>query len=196
MADVAGLPVIDAEDPGRCASVTVALLWLEVGLEDGRGEPSLLRLVGRERPVEELRLLATELPRVSPGGACTLHLLFTLSDLFIMALCTKPPIPFVGEAGRSNLSGEIRPCEGDIARPRGSDDESIFGASNLWALDDGIGDPKFPERLPITSELLEPLPKVTLLLEGDRSRESSCGFCDRELSRDIPGICTLEEFSP
>lgn len=44
-------------------------------------------------------LLATESPRLSPGAACTLHLLFTLSDRFIIALSTKPPRPFVGDGG-------------------------------------------------------------------------------------------------
>lgn len=44
--------------------------------------------------------LATESPRFSPALACTLHLLLTLSDLFIIALCTKPPRPLVGDGGR------------------------------------------------------------------------------------------------
>lgn len=35
-----------------------------------------------------------------------------------MALCTKPPSPFVGEAGRSMRSPVTRPCEGDIASVR------------------------------------------------------------------------------
>ena len=46
-----------------------------------------------------LLLLAIESPRLSPGAACTLHLLLTLSDRFIMALSTKPPRPLVGEGG-------------------------------------------------------------------------------------------------
>lgn len=41
-----------------------------------------------------------ESPRFKPALACTLHLLLTLSDLFIIALWTKPPRPLVGEAGR------------------------------------------------------------------------------------------------
>lgn len=64
-----------------------------------------------------------------------------------MALCTKPPMPFVGDAGRSSLSGEIRPCEGDIARARPSDLGSELGGSNLWALVKGTGDPIPPETL-------------------------------------------------
>lgn len=82
-----------------------------------------------------LRLLVTESPLLRPGGDCTLHLLFTLSDLFIIALCTKPPMPFVGDAGRSNLSGEIRPCDGDILTS-----ESKLGGSSLCALVNGTGE--------------------------------------------------------
>lgn len=53
------------------------------------------------------RLLRFEVfPRCSPG-VVTLHLL-TLSVRFIIALWTKPPIPFVGEAGRV---GEVWPDE-------------------------------------------------------------------------------------
>ena len=51
------------------------------------------------------RLDATESARAKPGGDATLHL-FTLSDRFIMALCTNPPIPLVGEAERV---GDVRP---------------------------------------------------------------------------------------
>jgi len=43
------------------------------------------------------RLLAVEPARCKPGAAVALHLLLTLSDLFIIALCTNPPIPFVGD---------------------------------------------------------------------------------------------------
>jgi hypothetical protein len=46
-----------------------------------------------------LLLLATESPRLSPVAACTLHLLLTLSDRFIIALSTKPPRPLVGDGG-------------------------------------------------------------------------------------------------
>lgn len=37
-----------------------------------------------------------------------------LSDRFIIALCTNPPMPFVGEPDRSALDGEVRPDVGDI----------------------------------------------------------------------------------
>lgn len=52
-----------------------------------------------------LRLEATESARAILGGLATLHRL-TLSDLFIMALWTKPPMPFVGDVDRK---GEVRP---------------------------------------------------------------------------------------
>lgn len=45
--------------------------------------------------------------------------MFMLSERFIMALCTKPPIPFVGEAGRS-LAELRRACEDDIVGVRPS----------------------------------------------------------------------------
>ncbi len=113
--------------------MTVALLWLEVGRELGLGEFSRLRLTGLAVVLllvsTLLRLLVTELPLVRPGGDCTLHRLLTLSDLFIIALCTKPPMPFVGDGGLSSRSGEIRPWEGDIARLRLSDLESRGGSS-------------------------------------------------------------------
>jgi hypothetical protein len=47
---------------------------------------------------------ATESPRFRPGAACVLHLLLTLSDRFIIALCTNPPKPFVGEGGLSDIA--------------------------------------------------------------------------------------------
>jgi hypothetical protein len=206
--DVVVLLLIELDVPGRWPSVIVALLWLEVDLEDGRGELSLLRLLGPDILAEAfttllsgrgvlgvllLRLLATELPRLTPEGDCTLHLLLTLSDLFIMALCTNPPIPFVGDTGLPNLSGEIRPWEGDIAKPRISDVESKFGATKFWALDSGIGDPIFLEGFSTASELLEPCSKVIFLLDG--SIRSFSGFSARETSWDIPGICTLLEFN-
>jgi hypothetical protein len=43
------------------------------------------------------------------------HLLETLSLRLSMALWTKPPMPLVGDAGRS---GDILPCVGDMARAR------------------------------------------------------------------------------
>jgi hypothetical protein len=87
-------------------------------------ELSLLKLLGLESPLEMEpyplmlplpRLLKVEFVLLMPCGVCVLHRLFTLSLRFIIALCTKPPMPFVGEGARS---GEILPCVGDIARPR------------------------------------------------------------------------------
>lgn len=90
-------------------------------------------------------------------GDWALQRLFILSDLFIIALCTKPPIPFVAEKGRSDLSGEMRPCEGDIANPRVSVKESELGGSSLWASVIGRGEP-----IPVLEfpwyDMREPLP--------------------------------------
>ena len=131
-------------------------------------------------------MLATESPLLKPEGDCTLHLLFTLSDLFIIALCTKPPMPFVGDAGRSSLSGEIRPCDGDILTS-----EFKLGGSSRCA---------FVSR---TEELLPPdaegvdwyasltlLPNDALLFDGEDilSTGSSTVFSGCEFSRAIPGI--------
>lgn len=55
-----------------------------------------------------------EFDRVNPCGICALHLFDTLSDLLIMALCTKPPIPFVGEVERLR-SGDKRRWLGEDA---------------------------------------------------------------------------------
>lgn len=118
----------------------------------------------------------------------------TLSDRFIIALCTNPPIPFVGDAGRepglSKRSGEMRPCDGDIAKPRDSS-MSLFGGSNLCALVKGTGEPM--------TEPLEPFPSPKVPLEGDeiRSMGSSDPCCvGLVVSRDIPGICTRAELNP
>ena len=112
------------------------LLWLEVGLEFTEGVVSRLVLflefvkgvtpaMGTLPPSGPPRAFDTELPLLSPGPACALHLLFTLSDLFIIALCTNPPRPFVGEVGRSLRSGDMRPCEGDIAIARPVEEASL-----------------------------------------------------------------------
>lgn len=137
-----------------------------------------------------LRLLATELPRVRPGGDCTLHRLLTLSDRFIIALCTNPPIPFVGDGGRSRRSGDILPCEGDIANARASDLASP-GGSNVCAGVSGRGEPMLLFRFP---DPLDPLPYALLFLDGEDDRSaSSCKLSGCDRSRDIPGICTREE---
>jgi hypothetical protein len=132
------------------------------------------------------RLLTVELPRVKPPGDCTLHLLFTLSDLFIIALWTNPPIPLVGDIGRSILSGEMRPWEGDIARLRVETGWSILpsdadidpGWGNRCALVAGIGDTN-PVRL-----VVEPYALLCVILslvdelalEGEDDRSISACF--------------------
>ncbi len=72
------------------------------------------------------RAFATESPRFRPALAWTLHLLLTLSDLFIIALWTKPPRPLVGDGGRSAEEStlEVRPSAGRstsavVVRPKG-----------------------------------------------------------------------------
>jgi hypothetical protein len=58
-----------------------------------------------------------ELTRLRLGGLVTLHRL-TLSDLFIIALWTKPPMPFVGELDRElDRVGDKRPGEAFERRP-------------------------------------------------------------------------------
>lgn len=65
-----------------------------------------------------VRLEAIESARANPGGDATLHL-FTLSDRFIMALWTKPPMPFVGETGRPSARDGDRSSVDDLSRPTG-----------------------------------------------------------------------------
>lgn len=100
-------------------------------------------------------MLAIEFSLDKPDPACALHRLFTLSERFSIALCTKPPSPFVGDGGRSIRSGDIRPWEGDIANarllgcrsPPCDDVESDDGGSNLWLCRVGNG-----ERNPLADE--------------------------------------------
>lgn len=196
---------IELDVVGR-SCVTVALLWLDPGLEEGSFEVSRLRLLGRESrtavfmtlpiPIPPrlswlLPLLATELPRLRPGGDCTLHLLFTLSDRFIMALCTKPPMPLVGDGDLSSLSGDIRPCEGDIASERASGPLPPGGSSFCTEdIDNGEVSP-----LASSPELLDP---VNPPLEGvdERSVGSSQACSPCESPRDMPGICIRLEVDP
>lgn len=116
--------------------VTVALLWLEVGREEGSKEPSLLKaglsdLDSVPYPAMALpRLLNVEFWRVRPGGVAVLQRLLTLSLRLSMALCTKPPMPLVGEVERSR-SGDILPCVGDMAIPRAARELSASSATEL-----------------------------------------------------------------
>lgn len=93
---------------------TGSVPWLDTGLEADKGDdsPSLAGRISLEEPLLCPGLkpvildrcagldVATESPRFRPVPACTLHLLLTLSERFIIALCTKPPSPLVGEGGR------------------------------------------------------------------------------------------------
>jgi hypothetical protein len=190
---------IELEVPGR-SWVYVALLWLDVGLEFGCGEFSLLKLLGFDSlaAMTEPRLLATESALLRPAGDWTLHLLFTLSDRFIIALCTNPPMPLVGDIGRSTLSGEIRPCVGDIAKPRLSEWVSA-GGSRICAGVKGIGEPKPLESFGLSLYVaLAPLPYTALVLENvDGVCADSSNLSGSDDCRDIPGICILvEEFDP
>lgn len=87
-----------------------------------------------------LRTLATEFSRDKPGPLWTLHLLLTLSDRLSMALCTKPPMPFVGEIGRPEA---VRPCI-EAMRP------NVPGSWPGELVVSGIGAPK---RLPETASV-------------------------------------------
>lgn len=121
-----------------------------------------------------LRLLEIELFRVRLEGSCALQRFETVSERFIMALWTNPPIPFVGDDGRS---GESRRWVGDGGNCSSVLD-SAFGGSNLWTLDDGSGEPS-PVAVD-TDDMLEYRlltvlsPKVELALEGERDRSSTC----------------------
>jgi len=105
------------------------LLELDTGRDEGSVEFSLLKLLGRSSlekegsaPMATLdRLLIVEFCLLRGCGPWALHRLLTLSLRLSMALCTKPPMPFVGDAGRSVRSGDILPCVGDMARARAED---------------------------------------------------------------------------
>jgi hypothetical protein len=124
------------------AWTTVASLWLEPGLDGDKGEFSRMGFAsgsislpnaGRPTP---LRVLTIELLRLRLAGDCTLHRFDMLSERFIIALCTNPPRPFVGETGRS---GDARP--GDKGARSSDGCGSIFRASNR-GVDKGTGEPK------------------------------------------------------
>jgi len=203
--------------------VTVALLWLEAGREEGSVKGSRLELVGRSvfesvaKPDTLPRLLKVELCLLKGGGGCVLHLLLTLSLRFSIALCTKPPMPFVGEAGRSR-SGEILPCVGDMASPRpeaalsppSADGFCSGGGANFWESRTGRGDLVFaigstspPDidvlvekrllsiALPRTEPPLEPGGLERMLPVGGLLTSGSTVD-----SRDMPGSCRLPDIDP
>ena len=121
-----------------CSVRLLTVLWLDVGLESGselcRGSSlGILRELGtpsRMLPMP-LRMLAVESCRERLEPGCALHLLLTLSFRFSMALCTKPPMPLVGDAGRSKVArdereGVVRPNDGfspSVTEPRSMPEE-------------------------------------------------------------------------
>lgn len=204
--------------------VMVRLLELEPGREAGSTEFSLLRLLGLSildnvpyPPVALPRLLKVEFCLLTAGGVCVLHLfLFTLSLRFIMALCTNPPMPFVGDVGRSR-SGDILPCVGDIASPRiepvGSppsiEEPCSDGGANFCESRVGRGDFNFPvgSASPPERDVLEEkrllhaaLPRTEPICEGELDRTLSGGGLvasgSTVDSRDMPGSCLLPELEP
>lgn len=93
-----------------------------------------------------------------------------------MALCTNPPIPFVGDVERA-LSGYIRRCVGDAGI--GSFTDSLCDGSNFGVSDKVTGDPS-----PVAGDtdetveywllkLLSPTVEAVLGGEGDLATASS-----------------------
>lgn len=142
-----------------------------------------------------------------------LHRFETLSLRLSMALCTKPPIPLVGDAGRS---GEILPCVGDMARARAALSAASVeaacseGGANFCDSSLGSGDLVFATDSvsPPDIELLaEKRLLSTALPRADPPRDP--GELERKLSRggllisgsivdsrDIPGSCLLPDIEP
>ena len=146
-----------------------------------------------------------------------LQRLLTLSLRLSMALCTNPPIPFVGDAERSR-SGEILPWVGDMASvraarslsPPSTDEPCSEGGANFWESKTGRG------VLPFTAESESP-PEIEVLVEkrllitvlprtepprepGELERALSVGglliSCSAVESRDMPGSCLLPDTDP
>lgn len=147
--------------------------WLDVGLcEDDDSSRSMLggrvTLFGAVRCEKSIVFLATEeSARCNPPGEVTLHRL-TLSERFIMALCTKPPMPLVGETG---LVGDERPvgwrCRAGISP---SSFGSVAGGSRREADVRGSGGPSFSAE------------------DGDSDRGVAASLVgSAEESRDMPG---------
>lgn len=89
------------------------------------------------------RTLAVESFRTSEEVGWALHLLLTLSVRFNMALCTKPPMPLVGDAGRSEVRrvwavDMVRPSTG--ASPSAVGGRSEVGNGNFCESSEGRGD--------------------------------------------------------
>jgi len=157
------------------------VLWLEVGRE---GVSSALT-PPRKLAVESLRA------RVE-GPAVTLHLLLTLSLRLSMALCTKPPIPLVGELGRSRRLWAL-----DMVRLRPS---ALSGAAKRCESREGRGVPFSGIDIilmGLTDEALvgEPISTDMGRLRGGRERvlaregtallgEALCGLVDGDIDGD------------
>ena len=133
-----------------------------------------------------------------------------------MALCTKPPIPFVGDAGRSVRSGEILPCVGDMANPRAapiasppSVDEASDGGANFCVSSTGKGDLAFAigsasppdtevfvEKRLLSAVLLRTEPKCEGELERMLSGGGLAASGSAVDSRDMPGSCRFPDTDP
>jgi hypothetical protein len=146
-----------------------------------------------------------------------LQRLLTLSLRLSMALCTKPPMPFVGDAERSR-SGEILPWVGDMASaraarslsPPSTEEPCSEGGANFWESSIGRG------VRPLTAESESP-PDIEVLVEkrllimvlprtepprepGELERTLSVGglpiSCSVAESRDMPGNCRRPDTDP
>lgn len=146
-----------------------------------------------------------------------LHRLETLSLRFSMALCTKPPMPFVGDAGRSR-SGDMRPCVGDMASaraalalsPPSTDEPGSDGGANFWESRSGIGERVFaadsasPPDIDVFVEkrlFSMALPRTEPPRDpGELERMLSGGGLlisgSTVDSRDMPGSCLLPDREP
>lgn len=163
------------------------------------------------------RLLRVEFCLLRTGGVWVLHRLLTLSLRLSMALCTKPPMPLVGEADRSR-SGEILPCVGDMARARAArslsppsiEEPCSNGGANFWESSVGRGERPLASGSaspPDTDVLVEKrllsmaLPRTEPPREpGELERMLSAGGLltsgSMVDSRDIPGSCLLPDTEP
>ena len=146
-----------------------------------------------------------------------LHLLLTLSLRLSMALCTKPPMPLVGDADRSR-SGEILPWVGDMARARAArslsppsiDESCSEGGANFWESSVGrcdrplARDSASPPETDVLEEkrlLIVALPRTEPAREpGELERMPSVGGLlisgSTVDSRDMPGSCRLPDTEP
>lgn len=92
--------------------------WLLVELLLGSSLGILCDPVSPPYPLLEL---VAEFCRLSMDPGCALDRLLTLSDLFMKALCTNPPMPFVGDVGRS-VAFASRACDDDMLGVRSRPD--------------------------------------------------------------------------